>query len=32
MDRDEQRLWIERTVRALNRAFPNVEFTKWLQC
>jgi len=32
MDESGQRLWAERTVRALNRAFPSVEFENWPLC
>lgn len=32
MDQEIQRLWAERTVRAINRVFPEVEFTSWPQC
>jgi tetratricopeptide (TPR) repeat protein len=32
MDSDTQRLWAERTVRALNQAFPEVEFNSWALC
>jgi tetratricopeptide (TPR) repeat protein len=30
--KDAQRVWAERTVRAINRAFPEVEFSNWLLC
>ncbi|MFA4956509.1 MAG: FxSxx-COOH system tetratricopeptide repeat protein [Candidatus Methanoperedens sp.] len=29
---DTQRVWAERTVKALNRAFPAVEFSNWQLC
>jgi tetratricopeptide (TPR) repeat protein len=32
MDVDTQRLWAERLVRALNQAFPGVEFKNWPLC
>ena len=32
MDEATQRLWAERTVRAVSRAFPRVEFTAWQRC
>jgi tetratricopeptide (TPR) repeat protein len=32
MDADTQRLWAERTIRSLNRAFPKMEFNKWPLC
>jgi tetratricopeptide (TPR) repeat protein len=32
MDKDTQRLWAERTVSALNKAFPSVEFNLWPLC
>jgi len=32
MDADLQRLWVERTVRALNQAFPFGEFSNWPLC
>src|SRR5260370_258945 len=32
MDRDTQRLWAERTIRAVNRAFPDVELQTWERC
>ena len=32
MDESTQRMWAERTVRAVNRTFPNVEFTTWPCC
>src|SRR4029079_13797135 len=32
MDADTQRLWVARTIRALNEAFPNVEFKNWPLC
>ena len=32
MDESTQRMWAERTVRAVNRTFPNVEFTTWPYC
>jgi hypothetical protein len=32
MDTDTQRLWAERTVCALNQAFPYVEFNNWALC
>jgi len=31
-ERAEQRMWAERAVRAVNRAFPSVEFPSWLKC
>ena len=32
MDEQTQRLWAERVVRAVNRAFPNSEFSTWQRC
>jgi tetratricopeptide (TPR) repeat protein len=32
MEPDAQRLWAERVVRAVNRAFPHVEFSNWPLC
>ncbi|HLI05308.1 MAG TPA: tetratricopeptide repeat protein [Ktedonobacteraceae bacterium] len=32
MDAQTERLWAERTVRAVNRAFPEVDYTTWQQC
>jgi tetratricopeptide (TPR) repeat protein len=32
LDPKTQRLWAERAVRALDRAFPNVEFSNWAVC
>lgn len=32
MDTAIQRLWAERTIRALNQAFPKVEFNNWPSC
>lgn len=32
MDRETQRLWAERTVRAVHRVFPEVEFASWSLC
>jgi cellulose biosynthesis protein BcsQ len=32
MNDETQRLWTERTVRAVNRAFPDVEFSTWPLC
>jgi tetratricopeptide (TPR) repeat protein len=32
MDEATQRLWAERAVRAVNRAFPLVEFSTWAGC
>jgi tetratricopeptide (TPR) repeat protein len=32
MDEATQRLWAERTVRAVNRAFPVVDFSSWPVC
>src|SRR5579859_1182572 len=32
MDRSTQRLWAERTIRAVNRAFPDVELHTWERC
>jgi len=32
MSRDTQRLWAERAVRAVNRAFPDVELQTWERC
>ena len=32
MDEDTQRLWAERAVRALNKAFPEAKFTTWPLC
>ncbi len=30
--KDDERVWAERTVKALNRAFPAVEFSNWHRC
>ncbi len=30
--RDAERVWAERTVKAINRAFPAVEFQNWHLC
>ncbi len=32
MVRDSQRLWAERAIRAVNRAFPDVELQTWERC
>ena len=32
MKQDTQRLWAERTVRAINRCFPDVEYKAWFRC
>lgn len=32
IDTETQRLWAERVVRALSRAFPRVEFSAWPSC
>jgi tetratricopeptide (TPR) repeat protein len=32
LDRDTQCLWAERTIRAVNRAFPDVELQTWERC
>jgi tetratricopeptide (TPR) repeat protein len=32
MDRDTRRLWAERAIRAVNRAFPDVELKTWERC
>src|SRR5260370_2884971 len=32
MNKDTQRLWAERTIRAVNRAFPDVELQTWERC
>lgn len=32
MDVDTQKLWAERTIRALNQAFPYIEFNNWPLC
>src|SRR5579863_1445322 len=32
MDEETQRLWAERAVRAVNRAFPDVDFAMWQRC
>jgi tetratricopeptide (TPR) repeat protein/putative methionine-R-sulfoxide reductase with GAF domain/CheY-like chemotaxis protein len=32
MDESIQRLWAERAVRAVSRAFPSVEFSTWAAC
>jgi tetratricopeptide (TPR) repeat protein len=32
MNRSTQRRWAERTVRAVNLAFPQVDYDTWLQC
>src|SRR5260370_2521176 len=29
MNKDKQRLWAERTIRAVNRAFPHLELPTW---
>ena len=31
-EKGEERLWAERVVRAVNRAFPHVEFSTWALC
>src|SRR5579864_1500598 len=32
LDAETQRQWAERSMRAVNRVFPNVEFTSWERC
>jgi tetratricopeptide (TPR) repeat protein/transcriptional regulator with XRE-family HTH domain len=32
MDMKQQRLWAERAIRAINRAYPDVEVATWTQC
>src|SRR5437763_10992262 len=32
MERDTQRLWTERAIRVVNRAFPDVEPQTWERC
>jgi len=32
MDEDAQRLWAERAVKAVNRAFPEIEYKNWKLC
>ena len=32
MDKHAQRYWAERTVRAVNQVFPEVDFTNWQRC
>src|SRR5205823_6152350 len=32
MSKEMRRFWAERTVRAVNRAFPKVEFATWERC
>ena len=32
MEKDQQYLWAERAISAINRAFPNVELKTWSQC
>jgi len=32
MDRETQRLWAERSIRATNRAFPEVDLQTWERC
>jgi tetratricopeptide (TPR) repeat protein len=32
MDKETQRLWAERTIRAVNRTFPDVELNTWEEC
>ena len=32
MNKDEQRLWVERIVQAINRTFPDSEYTNWASC
>src|SRR5436305_1104825 len=32
MERDTQRLWAERVIRAVNHAFPDVELETWERC
>jgi tetratricopeptide (TPR) repeat protein/transcriptional regulator with XRE-family HTH domain len=32
MNKDTQRLWAERAIRAVNRAFPDVELQTWERC
>jgi Tetratricopeptide repeat len=31
-DKGEQRWWAERVVRAVNKAFPSVQFSSWSKC
>lgn len=32
MDKETKRIWAERTIRAVNSAFPNVELETWERC
>ncbi len=32
MDKETQRLWAERAIRAVNRTFPDVELNTWEEC
>ena len=32
MEKSEQKLWAERVVKAVNRAFPKVEYENWELC
>lgn len=32
MNKEQQRTWAERAIRAINRAFPHVELKTWEQC
>ncbi|GAC1701243.1 MAG: hypothetical protein PVS3B3_28650 [Ktedonobacteraceae bacterium] len=32
MEKEQQRLWAERAIRAINKAFPEVELKTWAQC
>lgn len=32
MEKDQQLLWAERAIRAINKAFPDVELKTWAQC
>ncbi len=32
MEKSEQKLWAERVVKAVNRAFPEVEYKNWELC
>ena len=32
MDNEKQREWVERTVKAVNAAFPQVEYSTWPRC
>src|SRR5207244_2035257 len=32
MNKSTQRRWAERAVRAVNQAFPEVDYDTWLQC